>query len=503
MGFFCCAHRPRLVVAGAIALLTLWLPALGLGDGKLNLPSCAFGRLPAALRTALPDALAAQRRSFDATLTDLPTADRRRADAAFEAGAAAYLYGMPTVLLRETVRSYPSDALIGLGGLATPRSNSVVSPNHDTLYSVARLDLAAEPVMLGAPATHGRYSVLQLIDANTNVIGYIGSESDRDHASSTLVAAPGWRGTVPTGARVVRSPTQIVWVIGRTLVDGPADTAAATAVMARYTATPLSAWTAGQRHPERVLPHPPNRHSTELPAGLAFYDALGAAMSADPPPTADACALASFAGAGIGPGLRPSSSTDRVLTRALTAARAAGVKLVDTALHLIRHSSEQHNNGWTVLTGDVGRFGTDYANRAVIADVALASNVPHEALYPTADVDARGRPLNGTHSYTVTFARGALPPVRAFWSLTLYDAAHQLYASRSRRYAIGDRTPRLHYNRDRSLTIYIQHGKPAGANAANWLPAPRQSFELYLRLYEPGPAAVNRQWVPPAVLRAR
>jgi hypothetical protein len=304
--------------------------------------------------------------------------------------------------------------------------------------------------------------------------------------------------------RRIESPTGLVWLLGRTLIDGPSDLPAARAVLSGYALTPLGPRAAGSRTPPTILDaFPGNQAPVTLPTGLAFYDALGTDLAADPPPARDACALQAFAAAGIGPGAMPSTMADPPLARALTAAAAAGARLVDEAATTIRRDSQRHNNGWAALAGDTGRFGADYASWAVVAHVGLGANTPQQALYPNTDTDVRGRVLDGRHDYVVTFPRGGLPPVRAFWSLTLYGADRSLVPNPIDRFAIGDRTPGLRYGPRRSLRIAVSHAPPRAALRANWLPAPPGRFLLYLRLYEPEPAAATGRWTPPTVTRTR
>jgi hypothetical protein len=459
-----------------------------------SVPACALGRVPKELRDALPRALAAEERRFGGS---------RRARRTFSAAAAAYVYGMPTVLMRRTVARFPTNRLVGVARLATPESRSIVAPNQDTLYSVSRLDLSAGPMVIDAPATGGRYSVLQLLDAHTNAAGYVGSGSERNRATTVAVVPPGWNGSLPPGVRVVRSQTKLVWLLGRTLIDGPADLPGAREVLAGYALTPLADWLAGARTPPIVLDVFPGQPKVELPRGLAFLDELGAALAADPPPARDRCALRAFARAGIAPGSVPSQTADPVARRALEAAVRAGDRLVDRAVEVTRRDSRRRHNGWWFTAPDTGRFGADYAHRAEVARIGLGANVPREAIYPNTDRDSDGRLLSGRHRYVVSFPRGSLPPVRAFWSLTLYDRDLLFAPNAIDRYAVGDRTAGLRYGPGRSLKIYVQHDPPRGARRANWLPAPRGRFSLYLRLYEPKRAALNGRWRPPTIERAR
>jgi hypothetical protein len=163
-----------------------------------------------------------------------------------------------------------------------------------------------------------------------------------------------------------------------------------------------------------------------------------------------------------------------------------------------RNGAKQHN-GWLVPGRYIGAYGTNYLGRAIIATAALGANTPPETVYPLAVDDVDGRPLSGRHRYTIRFPRGQLPPANAFWSVTIYGKDRYLVPNPIDRYAIGDRTKGLRRGRDGSLTIYVQHARPRGAAAANWLPAPSGSFRLAMRIYEPRRSVLNGRWLPPPV----
>jgi hypothetical protein len=482
-------------VVAALAALAVATPA----QAKPAVPSCALGKLPPALRALVPSQIERGQRHFAASVS---SSERARAAQLYATGVAAYLYGMPTVILRLTAQTFPLNSLVGIGQLATPATKNVVAPNHDTLYTVSQVDLSSGPMIIDAPATSGRYSVLQLLDAYTNAAGYVGSGSERNQPSTVAVVPPGWQGSLPAGVRVIHSSTKLLWLLGRTLVDDAADLPAAKSVMAGYKLTPLAAWVAGTRKPELVLDaFPGNRAHPTLPTGLAFYDALGADLAADPPPSRDNCALAAFARAGIGPGKTPSTQSDQLEAKALTAAAAAGDKLTDLAGATVQLADRRAHNGWAFSAPDTARFGLDYSYRAVVGRFGLGANVQSEALYPNTAWDNRGRLLSGKHQYVVSFPAGQLPPVRAFWSVTMYGADRFLVPNAIDRYTIGDRTQGLSYGRGHSLKIYISHNPPAAKLRSNWLPAPAGHFQLNLRLYEPKPAALNGRWQPPTVSR--
>jgi hypothetical protein len=487
---------------GLLAAIALALtPSLAAEAAAPSVPGCALGQLAPELRTKLPRELGREQSRFTGSLA---RGQRERGGRAFATAAVAYMYGLAPVAVRQTVTRFPRNTLLGIARLATPETRTVVAPNHDTLYSVSQLDLSGGPLVIDAPATGGRYSVLQLLDGYSNAFAYVGSGRERKHDATVVLVPPGWRGSLPVGVRIVLTPTKLVWLIGRTLADDAADILEASQVMGAYALTPLAEWTAGARNRATVLSSfPASRTTVVLPTGLAFLDALGQALAADPPPSRDGCALRAFARVGIGPGRKPSASSEAVIRSALTAGTRAGDRLIDIALRTLRRASQREHNGWGVSAPNTGRFGTDYAYRAVIAKVALASNTPREALYPTTDTDARGLPLNGRHRYVVTFRAGQLPPVRSFWSLTLYGRDLFLYDNPLDRYAVGDRTGGLRYGPGRSLKLYVQHDPPSGPRRANWLPAPRGPFFLYLRLYEPKRAAASGVWKPPTIRRTR
>ena len=418
---------------------------------------------------------------------------------------AAYVYGLPPVSLRLTVARFPLNQLVSVAKLADPSTRTVVAPNNDTAYSVSRLDLSSGPLVIDVPDTRGRYYVLQLMDAYTNVFGYVGRRTTGTKRGSFAILPPRFRGALPTGLRSIRSPTRLVWLLGRTLVDGPADIPAAKAVMAGYSLTPLTVWASGRRNTPIVLDDfPPRLARLVVPKGLAFYDALGENLREDPPPRRDRCALRAFAAVGIGRGRRPSAEIGSPLLRgALRAATHSGSRLIDRAVDRADRYSRRRNRGWLLPGAYVGRFGRNYLARAVVTRVGLGANTREEALYPIAFRDSKGRRLTGRHRYVVRFRRRELPPVRAFWSLTVYDREGFLVRNPIDRYSVGDRTRGLHRGRGGSLTLYVQHSAPAGRRRSNWLPAPRGRFRLMLRLYEPRRSALTGRWRPPPVRRVR
>jgi hypothetical protein len=424
-----------------------------------------------------------------------PTEQRARTIA-----AQAYVYGFPVVDEQGVISRFPANTLIHITQPATPAERLVVLPNADTLYSNARLDLSAGPVVVHVPEERGRYYVLQLLDAYTNTFGYIGRRTTGTHPGDYAITPPGWQGTLPAGVHRIGAPTPTVWLLGRTLVSGPADVVHANAVQHGYTLTPLSGF-GGPPSPAVFLPASTSKPAP-LPTGLAFFDALDSAMALNPPPSSDHALLRRFATVGIAPGRMPSTEgLPSDVRTGLIAGLRDGQQQIERYAAKATAASERKHNGWLIPPAAAGDFGSNHLLRAYTAQAAIGENRPAEAVYPTTSVDSRRHPLTGAHRYVLHFAKGQLPPVRGFWSLTMYDQGHFLVANPIDRYAIGDRTRGLKRNRDGSLDILLQAARPKHG-AANWLPAPKGRFFLALRLYEPKPAVLEGHWPPPTI-RAR
>jgi hypothetical protein len=409
------------------------------------------------------------------------------------AAAAAYVYGFAPVAVYETTQRFPQNSIVSIAALTDPSVRTVVLPNHDTTYTVGRLQLSEGARVLDVPDTHGRYYVIQLLDAYSNTFAYVGRRTTGTKPGSYAIVPPGFKGSLPAGVKRIQSPTNLVWVLGRTLVKDEADMPAVADLMAGYRVTALDAWVGGQRTNPLVLGGFPTVAPVVIPKGAAFFAKLGEILASDPPHKRDACALRAFARAGIGPGKAPTDG------RVLTAAIKLGKRIVARAERRADRFNTKRNNGWLLPGPYIGAYGRNYLGRAVIATSALGANTRPETVYPLAVDDVGGRPLNGRRRYAIRFRRGQLPPANAFWSVTIYDKQRYLVPNAIDRYAIGDRTKGLRRGRDGSLTIYVQHGRPQGAKAANWLPAPSGSFRLAMRIYEPRRSVLNGSWLPPPV----
>lgn len=516
------AVRPKLIFVAALSTLVLALPHLV--DAQTAIPpdpiaACALGSPAPGLGNEYEAALAAATSDYGAGLTGDSTTAAAQAQRTFAAAAAAYVYGMPQESLLQTIKGYVHNEIVNVNALATPTTQGVVSPNVDTAYSVAWVDLTTGPLVVNVPNTHGRFYTFQFMDAYTNAFAYVGSGSTGTAAGAYALVPPGWTGTLPDGVTEIKSPTNTVWLLGRTLVNGPSDFPAVKQIQDQYELTPLPAWEMGARTPSVTLSSYPAGKKKPLPTGTDFISALDQELTIDPPPAADDCALEAMAPAAVVlahptaaqedaadlaniAGVTPAIQANAATTAAIDAGVAAGPKIVAEATSRLLVADAKGNHGWDVLSRSIGTYGAEYLGRAIIATDYLGANIPSQGIYPVAYVDVAGRSFDGAGDYTITFPRGLLPPARAFWSLTMYDSEDFLYANTLNRYAIGNRTSGLVYGRNGSLTLHIQHAEPASAAArANWLPAPDGAFHMILRLYQPTAAALDGSWKPPPVFR--
>jgi hypothetical protein len=413
----------------------------------------------------------------------------------------AEVWGLPLV-----ITSHLRDPLACLTGinvlydavkLAGPNSTSVAYPNDDTLYSTAFLDLRARPQLLTVPPVSGRYVNFQLLDMYTNTIADIGVLTDGGHGGTYAFVGPGWHGTIPKGAVRIDVPTPDAWLLGRTQVKRPADLLAAVELEAQYSLTTLSGHGSGTIGGPSTLACP----APALPSStsLGFLGDLEKDMAADPPTATDGPAVQAMAAAGIGPGRTPGATSSSKAAEYLKALRLGAGLLAGPA-------GEGSTTIWTGYTqgGVVGSYGTDYLERARLAEETPGTQVPAQAVYFSARRARSGTsttPLAGTRSYEIRFTAEDLPPHGSggFWSITLYNAAGFLVANPIDRYSIGDDdTPGLVRGADGSLTVIVSASRPSETDV-NWLPTPMGAFSLVLRVYDPTPQVLDGSWSPPVI----
>lgn len=405
--------------------------------------------------------------------------------------------------------------------LSLPSYRGGGSPNNDTLYSTAWVDVGDEPVVLSVAPTDGRYWSFQLTGFNGENFATVGSRTHGDAGGDWVIRGPDWEGTLPDGVEVL-APSQTPWlfVLGRTGVRGKEDLENVAAMQSGYQLTSLSAWRAHRQGDDARPTNTPSARGREeraapgarqvltpLPSTkdpLAEWRTLNALLAENPPPARHLPLLTQFASINVGPGLDPGSgspSLQRGLVRAVAAGRAVIEGMVAS------QPGFRTVNGWKFPPPTIGRPGDDFLLRAMTVQIGLVATDPDENIYATAHHDVDGRALTGHFRYRLHFAPDGLPEVSQFWSLTMYGVDNNLVDNPMDRYSIGDRTAGLAFDADGGLTVIIQHDPPDHANATipgnggGWLPAPPDAFYLIFRAYGPGPAIVDGRWAPPGIER--
>ncbi|MBC7706080.1 MAG: DUF1254 domain-containing protein [Rhodoferax sp.] len=389
------------------------------------------------------------------------------------------------------------NVLVHARQLITPGRSRVVTPNNDTLYSNAWLDLGDEALVIDLPDTAGRYYVLGLLDFFTNPFASLGQRTTGTAARSFLLTGPGWRGTVPAeffvaGAHVP-CPTPWVWMIGRLLVDGPADMPAVHGLQDAMRLRTLSAWQAGSDEagtPKRFDPQCDPKAPLEA---TRFAQVVGRALRDNPPPADERAWQARW---------EQTDLTDAPIQPEQLAALQRALDAIEPWLRA-QCLGDQDHTGWQTMPLLGASFGADYRLRARVALKYIGALESREATYPMAYVDSEGRSLSGQYAYVLRFAPNQSPPVEAFWSLTMYGSHDfMLVDNPIARYAIGDRTPGLQKDADGGLTLCIQHAAPDNTHAlANWLPAPEGDFYLCLRAYVPRAVMLDGRYQLPMLER--
>lgn len=373
---------------------------------------------------------------------------------------------------------------------------SVVRPNFDTLYSIAWLDLSRGPVRLHADDTDDRFYMLPMVDMWTDVFANPGKRTTGTGPLDLVITGPDYSGETPAGATVIAAPTPYVWLIGRTQTNGPDDYPAVHEVQDGFRITELGP----PAQVDRDLDYDVNTEPLKVVNGMTAIDYFTYAadlLRVNPPHPTDFSILARIALLGIERGkpfdgdrfsAEQVAQIEQGKQRALADMLAAGPRLAPSV------------DGWISLGEGMGVYGNNYFRRAVVALIGLGANPPEDAVYPLLAADSDGDPVTGDHDYVIHFDADALPPVDAFWSITMYDAEGFQVANELNRFAIGDRDS-LRYNDDRSLDIYIQHENPGPERVDNWLPAPRGPVGVTMRLYAPRPEVITGGWSAPPVRR--
>jgi hypothetical protein len=424
----------------------------------------------------------------------------------------AYIYGYSLVTMEMTRRIMtnvaasvetrgPMGTIIKYREYPNASFKDVTAPNADTLYNLAWVEVGKEPWVLSIPDMKDRYALIPMLDGWTTVFQAPGKRTTGTGPQTYAITGPGWKGTLPAGVKEYKSPTSMVWVLGRIYCTGtPEDYAEVHKLQDEFKLVPLSSYGKPYTPPPGTVDPSIDmktavRDQVNGMDAVAYFTLLCKLMKDNPPAAADAPQLAKFVGIGIVPG----QDFDASKLKADFLKRVPEVSFDRIAIQLKINKEMKDENGWGYTT-KTGIYGTDYLMRALLTAFGLGANRPQDAIYPVSQKDAEGRKYNGANKYLMRFAEGQLPPAHGFWSLTMYDSKWFFVNNPINRYAISPRQ-NLKPNPDGSTDLYIQKESPGADKESHWLPAPADDFILLLRLYWPDesdPSIINGSWkIPP------
>jgi hypothetical protein len=427
----------------------------------------------------------------------------------------AYIYGYPLVTVDMTRKFFtnystvqgsrgPMGQIIKLRSYPAVDDHAVTAPNADTLYTTAFLDVSNEPWVFSIPDMGDRYYLMPMLDGWTDVFQVPGKRTTGGKAQSYAITGPGWSGTLPAGVTEYKSPTGIVWILGRIYCTGtPDDYAKLHALQDKFSLVPLSSY----GKPYTPLPGEVDnnldmktavRDQVDAMDVNTYFNYLARLMKTNPPAAEDAAMVAKMAKIGLVPGQdfdpRKLGALDKEAIKAVP--KLAKVKIMEYF-----KQAGKPVNGW-MFTTKTGIYGTDYLNRALITAIGLGANRPQDAVYPTGEKDADGKEFDGaSKKYVVHIDKSQMPPVNGFWSFTMYDDKYFFVPNPINRYTLSSRN-KFVSNSDGSVDLYLQADSPGKAKEANWLPAPKAKFIPMLRLYWPKetpPSIIDGSWTPPAI----
>ena len=429
----------------------------------------------------------------------------------------AYIFGYPLITFdmvrkQQTNVATPDAEHAPMGQLIKMRNYPAVdnhccaAPNADTLYTMVWLDVSIEPGIFSIPDMGDRYYIMSMLDGYSEVFKVASSRTTGSKAQTYAITGPGWSGTLPEGVTQVKSPSGMVWILGRIYCTGtPEDYKAVHDLQDKFSVVPLSSY----GKPYTPLPGVVDANFDMKTAVRkqvndvdidAYFSYLAKLMKTNPPTAQDAPIIARMAKIGLVPGQDFDPSKLGLLDREVikTVPKRALVKMLE---HL---KKQKTTNGWLYFTSGVGNFGTDYLLRGMANALGPGWNRPQDAVYPLSQKDANGDEYNGgEHKYVIRFEKGQMPPAEAFWSLTMYDTDFFFVPNPINRYDLAQRD-KLITNPDGSVDMYLQADSPGKDKETNWLPAPKGKFVLVMRIYSPRktpPSIVNGTWTPPSVKR--
>ncbi|OJU82503.1 MAG: hypothetical protein BGO10_10180 [Chlamydia sp. 32-24] len=427
---------------------------------------------------------------------------------AYNIGLNAYLYFYPLVTMdvtRKQMTSVEEGKVPGFGPMntfanikayPTATMRTVVRPNFDTLYSSSWLDLTKGPIILSVPDTNNRYYLLPMLDMWTDVFASPGWRTTGTKAEKFAIIPQSWSGKLPEGVQVIKAPTPYVWVIGRIKTDGPNDYEAVHKIQSGLKISLLEdkGRVSPLAHQEIDVTTAPKEIVEKMSANQ-FFAYAAELLKVHSPHITDEPMLALLKRIGFESGKSfDVNNLSPKIKESLIRGREAALELMKWKLPSIARVE----NGWSMNTDTMGVYGNYYLKRAIIAQQGLGANLPEDAIYPLNLFDFNHNALDGNNSYTIHFDKDNLPPVQAFWSITLYDEQGYQVDNSLNRFALSSWMP-FKYNEDGSLDLYFSNENPGADKTENWLPAPKGPFNLTMRLYAPKNEALVGSWNPPFV----
>jgi hypothetical protein len=434
----------------------------------------------------------------------------------------AYIYAYPLVTMEMTrriitnVEKPDGGSKAPMGQFARLRTypavddHSVTAPNADTLYTLSWLDVSKEPWILSIPDMKDRYFLFPMLDAWTNVFQDPGKRTTGTKAQKYAITGPGWSGTLPAGVTEYKSPTAMVWILGRIYCTGtPEDYKAVHALQDQVSVVPLSAYgkpytaMAGKVDAAWDMKAAP-RDQVNAMDGAAYFKLAAELMKSNPPSAEDAPMVAKLAKIGIVPGKDfDASKLEPAVAKGIAAASKPAQEKIANLKEAIVTGDAKLENGWMYFS-KTGLYGTGYRNRALITWYGLGANRPQDAVYPTSEGPGVVKKYSGANKYVAHFNKGEMPPANGFWSITMYDKDYFFVPNAINRYTVSSRG-KFKTNADGSVDLYVQKDSPGKDKEANWLPAPAGDFVLMMRLYWPSekaPSLLDGTWKPPEVKEA-
>ena len=401
------------------------------------------------------------------------------------------------------VPAAPPNQLTMLRDYVAPEERIVACPNQDVVYGFGVLDFTREPVVIQVPDFKDRFWVYQVVDQRTDSFANFGKMYGTK-PGLYLLTGPGWNGTLPNGiAGVFHATTSYGIVVPRVFKESsPEDTQAVQPLISQITMYPLSKFNGQMQTVDWTkapnFPTPPGtgQEETKWVVPEKFFDELGDVLNEVPPLPGEEPMYANIRR------ILDAAQKDPKLKAALVASASDSEKNIVTPLFQFRNYGLPLPYNWTTQKNGAD-FGTDYYTRTAVAKSNILVNLQNETKYFYQDLDSTGARLNGARSYTVTFPAGQFPPVKGFWSLTMYNEHHFFEPNKLVRYSLGTKNKDLQKGADGSLTIYVSSTPPSQDKMTNWLPSPKGDFSLYIRTYWPEDAVLNGSWTPPAVMKVK